>query len=87
MISHKRAMKDLTEKQAKAEALKRWGPTGTIHLRPESASRDTRGRLARYRCTVGNGYLGKGCSVRGQGDTWKEAFEDAERAAAQAYVP
>jgi len=72
-------MRDMTEKQALAEAVRLWGPSGAIRLRNESATsgRVQRGRLSRYRCVVGNGYLGKACSIEGQGNTWLEAFQDA----------
>jgi hypothetical protein len=72
-------MKEMTQEQAQAEALKRWGPSGAVRLLPASItkSKSGRGRLARYRFIVGNGKLGKACSVQGQGDTWEEAFADA----------
>jgi hypothetical protein len=69
-------MRDLTDKQAQAEAVRRWGPSGTVRVRPASLN-GRRGRLARYRCTVGNGNAGAFSSVEGQGDTWLEAFADA----------
>ena len=69
-------MKDMTQKQAQAEAVRRWGPSATIEFRPpRSAAR--RGRLARYCCTVANGDRTTAYSVEGQGDTWREAFADA----------
>jgi hypothetical protein len=73
-------MKAMSDKEALAEAVRRWGSTGAIRLRPDgvSKSKNGRGRLARYRCTVGNGHLGKACSIEGQGDTWEEAFADAK---------
>jgi len=72
-------MKDMTEEQALAEAIRRWGASGAIRLRTHSSAsgRVRRGRLARYRCVVGNGGLGRDCSIEGQGDTWREAFLDA----------
>jgi len=70
-------MKDMTEKQARAEALKRWGPMGTVTFRPPRSSNNSRGRLARYCYIVGNGDLRTLYSVEGQGNTWREAFEDA----------
>ncbi len=73
-------MRDMTDKQALAEAIRRWGPGGAIRRnRADSGApgRVLRGRLARYRCVVGNGNLGKNCSIEGQGDTWREAFDDA----------
>jgi len=71
-------MKDMTQQQALAEAVKRWGTTGAVRIRPGPVGKRTGGgRLARYRFTVGNGGLGKLCTVQGQGDTWREAFEDA----------
>jgi hypothetical protein len=69
-------MKDMTQEQARTEALRRWGTTGTIEFRPSRRPRGLRGRLARYACKVGNGISG-GLQVEGQGDTWIEAFEDA----------
>ncbi len=79
-------MKDMTEEQALAEAKKRWGASGAIRLRTDSSTsgRVHRGRLARYRCVVGNGGLGKDCSIEGQGDTWEEAFLDARPVTANA---
>jgi hypothetical protein len=72
-------MKDMTEKQARAEALRRWGPTGTITFRPSRTIKTERGRLARYCCIVGNGDGRSPYAVQGQGNTWREAFEDAAR--------
>jgi hypothetical protein len=69
--------KDMTEKQAQAEAVRRWGAEGTVTFRPPRAGRAPRGRLARYCCTVGNGVPGSFHSVEGQGHTWREAFEDS----------
>jgi hypothetical protein len=69
-------MKDMTQKQARAEAVRRWGPSATIEFRPQrSAIR--RGRLARYCCTVANGDRSASYTVEGQGDTWRAAFADA----------
>jgi hypothetical protein len=81
-------MKDMTKEQALAEAIKRWGVTGSVRLRTHSSGsgRVERGRLARYRCVVGNGNLGKNCSIEGQGDTWREAFLDARPVTAGAFV-
>jgi len=70
-------MKDMTQKEAQAEALRRWGPSGRITFRPTRADRLCRGRLARYCCIVGNGVNGSFYSVEGQGNTWREAFADA----------
>jgi hypothetical protein len=69
-------MKDMTQQEAQAEALRRWGAGGVIEFRPPRR-RGVRGRLARYACKVGNGGPGGLHSVEGQGDTWREAFEDA----------
>jgi|GEM_PF-3111901 len=82
------SMKDMTKEQALAEATRRWGPSGAIRLRTHSSAsgRVERGRLARYRCVVGNGFLGKDCSIEGQGDTWREAFLDARPVSARASV-
>jgi len=69
-------MKEMTQHEARAEAFRRWGTAGTIEFHPPRQPRAVRGRLARYACTVGNG--GEGFrSVEGQGDTWREAFDDA----------
>jgi hypothetical protein len=70
-------MKDMTQTQALAEALRRWGASGTIEFRPPRVARPHRGRLARYTCKVGNGAGGSIRSVEGQGDSWREAFDDA----------
>ena len=75
-----RRMKDMTDKEARAEAFKRWGPTGTIIFRPPRTIKSQRGRLARYCCIVGNGDGRSPYAVQGQGNTWREAFEDAARA-------
>ena len=71
-------VKDMTDKQAQAEAEKRWGSRGAIRYRPAVVARPNGrpGRLARYAYTVGNGGLGKSCSIQGQGDTWRAAFAD-----------
>ena len=70
-------MKDMTQAEAQAEALRRWGAAGTIEFRPSRRPPALRGRLARYACKVGNGAAGSLFSVEGQGHTWREAFEDA----------
>lgn len=72
-------MREMTDKQALEEAMRRWGGEGAIRARARPAGKSERepGRLARYRCTVGNHGLGKRCSIQGQGDTWREAFVDA----------
>jgi hypothetical protein len=71
-------VKDMTYAEALAEAIARWGPTGAVRLRASAPNgRSQRGRLARYPCTVGDGGLGKGRSIEGQGNTWREAFLDA----------
>lgn len=82
-IARRKPMKDMTRKEAMAEAIRRWGPTGTIRFRPAPWSKGNRrqGRLARYCYTVGNGDLGKLCSIEGQGNTWREAFADARAVA------
>ncbi len=69
----------MTQLQALAEAVRRWGPSGAIRLRPAPARKGHpgTGRLARYRFIVGNGGLGKLRTIEGQGDTWLEAFADA----------
>lgn len=74
-------MKDMTEKQALAEAVRRWGERGTIRFRPTPATRIprlNRGRLARYCCVVSNGEGPRVYLVEGQGNTWREAFADAD---------
>jgi len=70
-------VKDMTEQQALAEAVRRWGASGTIKFRPPRAAGAHRGRLARYCCTVGNGLSGSFYSIEGQGNSWREAFDDA----------
>jgi hypothetical protein len=69
-------MKDMTEKQARAKAIRLWGVSGNIRYRPANRNSSTRGRLARYCCIVG-GYAGAFQPVQGQGNTWREAFADA----------
>jgi hypothetical protein len=70
-------MKDMTQKEARAEAIRRWGPSGTIAFRPPRSITNRRGRLARYCCTVSSGDASAFDSVEGQGNTWREAFADA----------
>ena len=70
-------MKDMTRKQAEAEAVRRWGATARIKFRPSNSGRTQRGRLARYCCTVSSCEVRSLYSVEGQGDTWREAFADA----------
>jgi hypothetical protein len=70
-------MKDMTQTEALAEAIRRWGPSGTIKFRPPLPARKQRGRLARYCCIVGNGIAGSFYSIEGQGNSWREAFDDA----------
>jgi len=71
-------MKDMTQAEALAEAVRRWGAKGTIEFLPPRFPRAQRGRLARYACKVGDGAAGSGGSVQGQGNTWREAFDDAQ---------
>ena len=87
-------MKDMTDKQALAEAIRRWGAGGTIRFRQTHSTkvpRLHRGRLARYCCTVSNGDVPRSFLVEGQGNTWREAFADADdvmaRAACDRYSP
>ena len=70
-------MKDMTQEQARTEARRRWGDTATIEFHPPRRAQAVRGRLARYACKVGNGAPRGLRAVEGQGDTWREAFEDA----------
>ncbi len=72
-------MRDMTEQQALAEAIRRWGPRGTVRFLPQRQSGRQRGRLARSPCSVGDGAPGSSHSVEGQGNTWLEAFEDARQ--------
>jgi hypothetical protein len=74
-----RDVADLTKPQALTEAKRRWGGGGAVRLRPPSLYTEGRGpgRLARYRYMVGNGGLGRGCTIMGQGNSWSEAFDDA----------
>lgn len=76
-------MKEMTAAEAKVEAERQWGPGGAIHeLRATWSKRNGRqGRLRPYRFTVGNNGLGPTCSVKGQGDSWRQAFADAARLA------
>lgn len=71
---------DLTEEQARTEARRRWGLSGTVRLLPLTRHQreGERGRLARYRYLVGNGRLGARCTILGQGDSWRQAFDDAK---------
>ena len=69
-------MKDMTQAQAQAEAVRRWGARGMVEFRPARADRSARGRLARYSCVVANGAPGYR-SIEGQGETWRDAFADA----------
>ena len=70
-------MKDMTQAQAQAEAIRLWGPGGRIRFLPSRVNRIQRGRLGRYSCIVGNGVAGSLYSIEGQGNTWREAFADA----------
>ena len=72
-------MRDMTRVEAQAEAIRRWGPGGTIRSVSSHASRIERGRLARYCCVVGNGLAGTLDSIEGQGNSWREAFDDARQ--------
>ena len=69
-------MKDMTQAQAQAEAIRLWGPGGTVEFRPSRSHGQARGRLARYACLVSNGAPGYR-SIEGQGETWADAFADA----------
>jgi|tagenome__1003787_1003787.scaffolds.fasta_scaffold20099173_1 hypothetical protein len=71
-----RTLKDMTQEQAQAEAIRRWGSSATAIYRPSRRADGGHGRLARYCCTVGNGRVGM-YPVEGQGNTWREAFDDA----------
>ena len=71
-----RSMKDMTQKQAMAKAMRLWGASGAIRYRPTHRVGNPRGRLARYCCTV-SGYAGAFQPIQGQGNTWREAFADA----------
>jgi hypothetical protein len=68
--------RDLTTREAQAEANRRWG-TGGIARELRTPISPGTGRLARYRFAVGDG-----ATIDGQGDTWREAFQDASRASA-----
>ncbi len=69
-------MKEMTQAQAQAEAIRRWGPGGTVEFRPSRSHREVRGKLARYPCLVSDGTAGHR-SIEGQGETWTDAFADA----------
>ena len=71
-----RQMDDMTHEQARAEAVRRWGATGTVEFHPPRVDGRSRGRLARYTCVVGNG-AAHFRSIEGQGETWRAAFADA----------
>jgi len=49
----------------------------TVEFHPSRRPGALRGRLARYACKVGNGARSGMRAVEGQGNTWREAFEDA----------
>ena len=70
---------DMSREQAEREARRRWGPTGEVRMRGVAQYKSSRGpgRLARYRYVVGNGRLKGACTILGQGNSWREAFEDA----------
>lgn len=65
----------MTLEEAREEAVRRWGITAVVEFRPARSPQSRRGRLARYRCTVGNRDAYH--SIEGQGETWIEAFADA----------
>jgi len=67
-------MKEMTEWEARAEAVKRWGSMATVQYSAPRSGR--RGRLSRYTCRVSNGAIGA-VGIEGQGYTWREAFDDA----------
>jgi hypothetical protein len=66
----------MTQEQAQAEAIRRWGQGGTVTFRPGPKDK-RRGRLARYKCVVSSGQCGFFPSTEGQGDSWQAAFADA----------
>jgi len=66
----------MTQKEAQAEAIRRWGEGGTATFRPGTKGKP-RGRLARYKCVVSSGQRGLFPTTVGQGDTWQAAFADA----------
>lgn len=68
-------MKDMTQKEALAEAIRRWGENATIEYR--HSLKGKRGKLARYPCIVHSGQVRSFTAVEGQGNTWREAFDDA----------
>jgi len=70
-------MRDMTQKQARAEAIRRWGETATVTFRPHDPNKGRRGRLARYRCVVSSGHGRCAQLEEGQADTWLAAFADA----------
>jgi len=66
----------MTQDEARAEAIKRWGEGATVTFRPRRNG-ERRGRLARYSCIVSSGAGGFFPLTEGQGDTWQAAFADA----------
>ena len=69
----------MTQTEAEKEATRRWGQSGWIWYRPNSHGKGggRPGRLARYQYLVGSGQRSNPSSILGQGDTWREAFDDA----------
>lgn len=74
----------MTQKQALAEAKKRWGKTACIQHNPkaltsgESALTPPKDpRRLHHRYSVGYVWMNLFFNVLGSGDSWEEAFKDA----------
>lgn len=67
----------MTTKQAQAEAVRRWGKNGAVQF--YNVKTATRHMLPRR--YVGRVVLGMMFEVRGQGETWEEAFAAADKRA------
>lgn len=57
----------MTNKQALKEAVRRWGQNAGVQFNPKSS----------LKCTVGVAVMGLIFMVKGQGETWEEAFKNA----------
>ena len=61
----------MTQEEAHEEACRRWGSDGAVQ------SQEPTWQTHWYRCAVGQ-RLGEGFRVWGLGDSWEEAFADAD---------
>jgi hypothetical protein len=62
----------MTEEEALREARRRWGASGAVQ------SQEPTWQTNWYRFAVGQ-RLGQGFRTWGQGDSWEEAFADADK--------